>query len=71
MNSAKESCYELLDQFNGYDEWVGKSLILLGDAFAKEGDAFNAKVTYNTILENFTDKNITAVATERLKSLEN
>ncbi len=70
LNATKESCYELLDQFNGYDEWVGKSLVLLGDAFAKEGDFFNARVTYNTILENFTDKSITETAKDRVKRIE-
>ena len=45
----------------------GKSLLLLGDAFAKEGDLFNAKVTWNTIIENFSDKAILADAKKRLK----
>lgn len=67
---AKESCYELLESFNGYDEWVGKSLLLLGDAFAKEGDDFNAKVTWNTIIENFTDPKMVEPAKQKIAETE-
>jgi hypothetical protein len=56
LTLTKESCYQLLEDFNAYDEWVAKGLLLLGDAFAKEGDDFNAKVTWNTILENFSNE---------------
>jgi hypothetical protein len=67
VEACKEACYAVLDVYNAYDLWVGKSLLLLGDAFAKEGDLFNAKVTWNTIIENFSDKAILADAKKRLK----
>ena len=66
LNLSKESCYQLLEDFNAYDEWVAKSLLLLGDAFAKEGDDFNAKVTWNTIIENFNNKAYTEPAQNRI-----
>jgi TolA-binding protein len=66
LNLSKESCYQLLEDFNAYDEWVAKSLLLLGDAFAKEGDDFNAKVTWNTIIENFTNKAYTEPAQNKI-----
>ena len=53
LELCKASCYAVLDEFNGYDLWVGRSLILLGDAFKKEGDMFNAKATWNGVIENF------------------
>ena len=53
LDLCKASCYSVLDDFNGYDLWVGRSLILLGDAFKKEGDLFNAKATWNGVIENF------------------
>ena len=55
-----------MEDFNAYDEWVAKSLLLLGDAFAKEGDDFNAKVTWNTIIENFNNKAYTEPAQNRI-----
>ena len=36
----------------GYDEWVTKSYILLGDIFLKQKDYFNAKATYESIAKN-------------------
>ncbi len=68
---AKESCYQLIDTYNGYDYWVGKTLILLGDAFAKQGDLFNAKVTWNTLIENFTDENLVNQAKKKIEDAEN
>ena len=53
LEQCKTSCYAVLDEFNGYDLWVGRALILLGDAFKKEGDMFNAKATWNGVIENF------------------
>ncbi len=66
LESCKESCYQLLDTYNAYDEWVAKTLLLLGDAFAKEGDFFNAKVTWNTILESFNLPKYTDPAKKRI-----
>jgi len=70
VEMAKESCYQLIDNYNGYDYWVGKSLILLGDAFAKQDDVFNAKVTWNTLIENFTDEKLVNEAKQRIKDAE-
>ncbi len=67
IEACKNGCYAVLDLFNGYDFWVGKSLLLLGDAFAKEQDMFNAKVTWNTIIESFQDKALLAEAKKRIK----
>ncbi len=67
IEACKNGCYAVLDLFNGYDLWVGKSLLLLGDAFAKENDMFNAKVTWNTIIESFQDKALLAEAKKRIK----
>ncbi len=36
----------------GYDEWVTKSYILLGDIFMQQKDYFNAKATYESIAKN-------------------
>ncbi len=36
----------------GYDEWVTKSYILLGDIFVQQKDYFNAKATYESIAKN-------------------
>jgi TolA-binding protein len=67
--ACQASCYVILDEFNGYDMWVGKALILLGDAFKKEGDFFNAKATWNGVIENFDVAELVAIAKEKLAQL--
>ena len=67
--ACQASCYIILDEFNGYDMWVGKALILLGDAFKKEGDFFNAKATWNGVIENFDVAELVAIAKEKLAQL--
>jgi tetratricopeptide (TPR) repeat protein len=66
---TKESCYGVLDQFNSYDYWVGKSMLLLGDAFLKTNDEFNAKATWNSVAENFEIQELVAEAREKLARL--
>ncbi|MCC7298107.1 MAG: tetratricopeptide repeat protein [Bacteroidia bacterium] len=66
------SCYDELDQFNAYDWWVGKSMILLGDAYLAKGDEFNAKATWNSVVDNFgAIKEISNEAKDRLAKLKN
>jgi tetratricopeptide (TPR) repeat protein len=66
------SCYDVLDQFNAYDWWVGKAMILLGDAYLSKDDEFNAKATWNSVVENFgAIPEIANEAKEKLAKLKN
>ena len=56
-------------RYHHYDMWVGRALILLGDAFKKEGDFFNAKATWNGVIENFDVAELVAIAKEKLAQL--
>lgn len=71
IESCKNSCYGVLDQFNSYDYWVGKAMLLLGDAFLKGGDEFNAKATWNSVVENFEIEEISKEAKDKLALLKN
>lgn len=71
VEACKSSCYDVLDQFNSYDYWVGKAMLLLGDAFLKKGDEFNAKATWNSVVENFEITEIVMEAKEKLAKLKN
>ncbi len=70
LEACKNSCYAILDEFNGYDLWVGKALLLLGDAFKKEGDLLNAKATWNGVIENFEMPELVTEAKAKLKELD-
>jgi TolA-binding protein len=69
MELTKEACYGLLDQFNSYDYWVGKAMLLLGDAFLATQDEFNAKATWNSVAENFEIAELVNEAREKLARL--
>lgn len=71
LEACKSSCLAMLDDFNGYDLQVGKSLLLLGDAFKKEGDFFNAKATWNGLIENFDIPLLRDAAKAKLAALAN
>jgi hypothetical protein len=46
-------------------------MLLLGDAFLKAGDEFNAKATWNSVVENFEIDEISKEAKEKLAMLKN
>lgn len=72
LEACINSCYDELDQFNAYDWWVGKSMILLGDAYLAKNDEFNAKATWNSVIDNFgAIPEIAGEAKEKLAKLKN
>ena len=50
----------------GYDEWVTKSYILLGDIFMQQKDYFNAKATYESIAKNASIESLKVEAQSKL-----
>ena len=61
---------EFNNQFNNYDYWLGKTFILLSDYYLKKGDVFQAKATLNSVIEQFENPEIIAIAREKLDALE-
>ena len=52
----------------GYDEWVTKSYILLGNIFMQQKDYFNAKATYESIAKNASIESLKIIAQTKLDS---
>ena len=74
---AKEykQCYETLiglsTEFGSYEEWVGKSYLLLADNFLVMNDRFQAKGTLQSLIDNnFPLQHIKDAAKDRLKLIE-
>jgi tetratricopeptide (TPR) repeat protein len=68
------SCYDQIEQFQykAFDYWLGKSMILMGDAYLAKGDEFSAKATWNNVLESFSKvPEIYNEAKEKLAKLKN
>jgi TolA-binding protein len=52
MNDAEKSAFEVINKSGSYDWWVTKAYILLGDIYFKQKDYFNAKATFQSIVDN-------------------
>lgn len=57
-------------EFSVYDEWVGKSFLLLADNYLAQGDVFNAKATLESLITNkFPLQYIKDAAADKLKKI--
>ncbi|CAN5246757.1 tetratricopeptide repeat protein [soil metagenome] len=65
-----ETLIALSTDFSSYDEWVGKAFLLLADNFLAQGDAFQAKGTLKSLIENHPLQVIKDQANAKLKTLE-
>lgn len=71
---SQKKCFEVIKQVPSYDYWIGKSFILLGDNYVALKDTFQAKQTYQSIIDNYekdpTDaEDLRAIATEKLNGM--
>jgi len=52
LKDAEKAAFEVVNKSGSYEEWVTKAYLLLGDVYFAEKDYFNAKATYQSIIEN-------------------
>ena len=52
LSEAEKAAFETINKSGSYDYWVTKSYILLGDIYFREKDYFNAKATFQSIVDN-------------------
>ncbi|HEX5170614.1 MAG TPA: tetratricopeptide repeat protein [Cyclobacteriaceae bacterium] len=65
-----ETCVSLNNDFSAYDEWVGKSFLLLADNFIAMGDVFQAKATLQSLIDNFPIEHIKNEAKIKLADIK-
>ncbi|RTL60879.1 MAG: tetratricopeptide repeat protein [Sphingobacteriales bacterium] len=73
LSNAEKSAFEVINKSGSYDYWVTKAYILLGDVYTAQKDYFNAKATYQSIVDNATNpelKNEAQQKLEKVKALE-
>ena len=56
----------MINKSGSYDLWVTKAYILLGDIYFKQKDYFNAKATFQSIVENSLNAELKAEAQRKL-----
>lgn len=67
LDAAKKRCLDNNQDNSGYPYWVGKSLLLLSDVFAEQGDLFSARVVLESLIENYESTTDDILPTARQK----
>ncbi len=70
-DATDKSCNDVLNKYSSYDIWVGKAMLLLGDAYLAKGEEANAKATWNSVIDNFDTPELVNEAKEKLARLKN
>jgi lipopolysaccharide biosynthesis regulator YciM len=52
LKDAEKAAFEVINKSGSYELWVTKAYLLLGDIYFAEKDYFNAKATYQSIVDN-------------------
>ncbi len=69
LKEAEKTAFEIINKSGSYEIWVTKAYLLLGDIYFKEKDYFNAKATYQSVLDNAKSEDIRQQAQQKLNQL--
>jgi len=61
--------YRLVDQVPSFPYWIAKGFILLADNFNAGEDFYNARVTYQSVIDNADNTELVEIAKEKLRGL--
>ena len=56
----------MINKSGSYDWWVTKAYILLGDVYFRQKDYFNAKATFQSVVDNSLNAELKAEAQTKL-----
>lgn len=70
LKEAEEAANETIKLSAGYEYWIVKSYILLGDIFVKQKDYFNAKATFSSIVKHARNPELKQDATKKLAEVK-
>jgi tetratricopeptide (TPR) repeat protein len=71
--AAEKMIFEFADRNTPHSYWLGSSFLVLGDIYAGMGDTFQARATFQSIIDGYSPANdgIVAAARERIARLGN
>ncbi|MCD4788772.1 MAG: tetratricopeptide repeat protein [Bacteroidales bacterium] len=69
FENAEKDVFELINQYSAYDYWVAKGFILLADVYVQTDNAFQAKQTLQSIIENYDGDELKEIAKQKLDSI--
>jgi TolA-binding protein len=67
LPDAEKAAFEVVNKSGSYETWVTKAYLLLGDVYLKQKDYFNAKATFQSIVDNAKLEDIRQEADKKLK----
>jgi TolA-binding protein len=70
LKDAEKASFEVINKSGSYEEWVTKAYLLLGDIYFKEKDFFNARATYQSVVENTKMDDLRAMAKQKLEQVD-
>ncbi|MFI5187847.1 MAG: tetratricopeptide repeat protein [Chitinophagales bacterium] len=69
LPEAEKAAFEVINKSGSYDYWVTKAYILLGDIYFKEKDYFNAKATFQSIVDHSINMELKTEAQAKLSKV--
>lgn len=66
LTDAEKAAFETINKSGSYDYWITKAYILLGDVYYRQKDYFNAKATFQSVVENTVDPELKSEAQAKL-----
>lgn len=69
LKEAENALYFLLQNFGSYGEWRAQGFILLGDVYIGLDDPFQAKATWQSVIDHHKGADLVALAQQKLDAL--
>ena len=69
LGDAEKAAFETINKSGSYDYWVTKAYILLGDVYYAQKDYFNAKATFQSIVDNSINPELKSEAQSKLSKV--
>ena len=71
FDECEKKIYAFSDSKTPHSYWLGRAFLLLGDIYVKRGDVFQARATYQSIVDGYTPTNdgIVDEANDKIKNL--
>jgi TolA-binding protein len=66
LKDAEKASFEVINKSGSYELWVTKAYLLLGDIYFAEKDYFNAKATFQSIVDNAKVEDLRQQARQKL-----
>lgn len=72
MQESEKEILRFAEQNTPYQQWLGRSFLILGDIYLAQGDDFQAKATFQSIIDGYSDRNdgIVAEAEQKIEKLK-